>query len=321
MKKRIGRIALGVGTVLFFVLVFQWSNIFNEYMIPPHPGLRRLGASFLFPRVIEVAWENEHTILFADPDIGGPGAPIFRYPISLGWPKSLLPDFRVRDFKMSPDRHLLAIVGWDYARNNNELWVIRNEDEPIPVEFGNDTLYDAFSVDWLTEDESLIVFYDQPKINSFKKIQFSPQEVTDLYYMEDGDSPSYDIDAYKNRVVYETENSDRSISVLDLKKQTVKVIKFDNYTFSNVRFLQREPWLIATAGGNGRTEIALVNAEDGCVTFPFPEFVGILRFDVLETAENIKLILTDRSGLMYIFDMAKALRHSDISSIFSCENK
>jgi hypothetical protein len=320
-KKRNVQFILAITALLFLALIFQWSNVFNEYSIPSYPGLSRLGAGFLFPRANKVAWENEQTIIFTGSDFGGPGSPFYRYQIKHGWPRRLLPDFRIRDFKLSPVHRLITIIGWDFFVNN-ELWIFSGLDEPTPVEYSNNTLYDAISVDWSTDDESLIVYYhERPNINSFKKIQFSTQDITDLFFMEDGDYPSDDIDEFDDRVVYVTKNTNYSISILTLEEQTVEVLKFDDFAFSNVRFLQQEPWLIATAGSNGRTEIALVNPVEGCITFPFKDFSGIYQFDVYETADNIKLLLTDHYGLMYIFDMAKALRQPDITSIFSCGSK
>jgi hypothetical protein len=207
MKKRIGLISLGVATVLSLVLALQWSNIFNNYSIRTIPGLKRLGAAILFPHAYKVTWESENSLVFTGTDSRGPGLPLYHYQINHGWPTRIISDFRVLDFSFSPDRDQFVFIGWNLG--SNEIWITKEWNEPTPIEYGNDTLFDTIFIDSTTDlNKVLVQYHEHGKLNSFKVVDISKRTITELFSMKNGDDPFFDIDWFADKITYVTENSD-----------------------------------------------------------------------------------------------------------------
>lgn len=323
MKKTPVYLLLSMFVVVFGLayLYSDWSNIFEKYTLPKHPGVERLGANFSFPHAYKIALENEKSALFLGID-WRPGANFYRYNVDSHKLDLVFSDFRSMNFQLSPDKSLVGFTGWLFQNvNDGKLWVSTMNGTPSMV--GEQSLgkYNLSFLGWSYDGKALEIYYKcKPNIQCIGMVDLKTQEVKEIYEFGIENHPISNFEWIKpDQFIFDT---GKDVAIFDINKKELETFPLKYLRASSLKRLRSRDWLVGIGdpSGTGERQLVFISSDYRCIKSPFKELTTISSIDMFETPDDIKILLKDDGGLLYLMSLKAALKTINMDQLFICNN-
>jgi hypothetical protein len=330
MKNRNKKWAFSIGGLLAgllcVLLYFNYSLVFNGFMLPDHPALTKLGTYYGFPQVFEVAWESEKIILFLGAESLQDFNYMYRYNLETNTLVKILPDFFVNHFRLSPDKKYIAIIGSKRAASlDSKLWVVSLE---TPSEIIGEKAFSSYSLGYLgwSLDGKALYFSRQCKSKTIciSKFDLAAKTVSEVYKLKQKDDPLQNFEEIAPQQLLLTVR-DRDIIrpyLVNLAAHQLKYIEVGNGDYGGFIKLRSRDWMVGTfADWNSTSGDRFIFVSDDlkCRKTVFNSLNVLDNYDVLETPQDLKFLFIDKHGGLYTLSLKEVIQPQTLDQFFTCD--
>ncbi len=321
-KKYILLLLCTIAVVFGFIYIYSnWSNIFEKYTLPKYPGVERLGVNFNFPHAYKIALENEKSALFLDID-WRPGATFYRYNVDNQKLDLVFSDFRSMNFQLSPDKSLVGFTGWLFQNViDGKLWVSTMNGTPSMV--GEQSLgkYYLSFLGWSYDGKSLVIYYKcKSNVQCLGVVDLKTQEVKEIFEFGIENHPISNFEWINpDQFIFDT---GKDVAIFDINKKELKTLPLKDLRANSLKRLRSRDWLVGIGdpSGTGKRQLVFISSNYRCIKSPFKELTTISSIDVFETPDDIKILMKDDGGLLYLMSLKDALKPISMDQLFICNN-